>query len=345
MTIKILSLFLSACLPLFVFGFVQQDIFPDKKGQELLNMVVNQYKPNTVLTYNEARDQLWRATAAHNHDSLRCVYTGFAIYLTPATSDPSEEAYQKGINCEHTWPQSLGAEGNAKSDMHHLYPTRIDVNSARGNLPFSDIPDHQTQYWYRLNYKLSNIPSSSIDEYSEINNSWFEPREDHKGNVARAMIYFYTMYKSQANTDFFNKQLSTFYKWHYQDPVDDEELWRCNFIASKQENKPNPFILDSTLLRRAYFPQYKGYSSVGIAEKNHVIILTEGKKISVRLAKSTEFNKIEIFGLKGELIYREELFEITQEKHIELPEIANGIYILKLSGMNQPYFYKIMLFN
>ena len=41
--------------------------------------------------------------------------------------------------------------------------------------------------------------------------------------------------------------------WHEQDPANDEEFIRTWQIAFYQQNKPNPFILDETLIERAYF--------------------------------------------------------------------------------------------
>ena len=64
---------------------------------------------------------------------------------------------------------------------------------ARADFPFAEIPDNETDTWYYLTLTLNTIPSSNIDLYSERRNGFFEPREDHKGNVARAMFYFYTM--------------------------------------------------------------------------------------------------------------------------------------------------------
>jgi len=230
-------------------------IFPDLQGQALLDALESAYRPTSTLSYNEARDVLYTIIDNHN-DHLTCVYTGFEIYLDHNSSNPRSEAYERGINCEHTWPQSLGATGQAKSDMHHLYPTRIDVNAARGSLPFDDIPDNWTDRWWRLDYHQGSIPGSYIDEYSEEDtNTDFEPREDHKGNVARSMFYFYTMYHDQADDTFFEIQRDRLRLWHYEDPVDPAEIDRTWQIASYQQNRPNPFIIDTTLVLRAYFPE------------------------------------------------------------------------------------------
>ncbi|GJM35266.1 MAG: hypothetical protein DHS20C18_42670 [Saprospiraceae bacterium] len=248
--------FLFLCISYTVFA--QQDIFPDLDGQDLFEAVVETYKPTTVLPSGDSRDTLYSRIYGHD-DSLTCVYTGFTIYLDP-TMDPSVAAFMdggsNGLNLEHTYPQGMGAgSGNANSDMHHLYPTRIDVNSIRGSHPLHEIPDGQTERWYYQNQYSTNPPGSNLDLYSEYRNGAFEPREDHKGNAARAMFYFYTMYRAQADAEdpnFFNDQRADLCQWHLIDPVDDAEWSRTMKIASYQDDKPNPFILDCTLAARLY---------------------------------------------------------------------------------------------
>ena len=205
------SLLLIPCLGILapVAGAQGPPIFPDLEGQDLLDALVDAYKPHQWLSYADARDELYDNIDKYA-DSLSGVYSGYTIYMDP-TEDPSTWAFDHGINCEHTWPQSKGAEEEpARSDMHHLYPTRANVNSARGNMPFGENPDELTDSWWRLDYDLHFIPDSHIDEYSEKrNNHVFEPREDHKGNVARSMFYFYTMYKDEADAadpNFFDLQ-------------------------------------------------------------------------------------------------------------------------------------------
>ena len=137
--------------------------------------------------------------------------------------------------------------------MHHLRPCKDNVNSARSNKPFSEINDYITNTWYWLEYSLNNIPQNNINQYSESASDTFEPREDIKGDIARAMFYFYTIYQNVADADFFNIQKEILYQWHLDDPVVNAEITRTWAIASYQNNIPNPFILDDTLIYRAYF--------------------------------------------------------------------------------------------
>jgi len=223
---------------------------------------VTSYKPSSVLSLANTKDTMY-GTIYNINDSLTCVYTGFTMYIDPSL-DPSQAAYQNGagINQEHMWPRSKGASsGNAERDMHHLRPTRVDVNSARSSFDFDEIPDSQTDRWYRgISNQTSPPPIQTRDEYSELDTGGtnrFEPREDYKGDVARAMFYFYTMYKQEADNSgdsgFFTRQKDVWRSWNAADPVDQTEIDRTWVIASYQSAQPNPFVLDTSLIGRAYF--------------------------------------------------------------------------------------------
>ncbi len=226
-------------------------------GQPLLDYVVLNYKTSSTLGYNNARDVMYSIIDLEDDNSLKGIYTNYTIYIDP-TQDPRPQTNASNMNCEHSWPQSMGAGSEPqKSDLHHLYPTRGNVNSSRGNKPFADIDDNDTDKWWRFDYYETSIPNEFIDEFSEVDNGngVFEPREDVKGNIARSMFYFYTMYNEVADTNFFNIQKETLYAWHRQDPTDANELNRTMAIAGYQENKPNPYVVDSTLVRRIWFEE------------------------------------------------------------------------------------------
>lgn len=241
------------------FGQQQQAIFPELSGDELLEALQANYTPATVQGFAVARDSLFGRIDQVN-DSLRCVYTGYKIYLDP-NEDPTVAAYMNGsgLNTEHTYPQAKGASTEpARADMHHLFPTRVDINQARDNFPFAEIPDQVTERWFYLNQFRSTIPTSNIDAYSEVRNGAFEPPEAHKGDVARAMFYFYTIYRDRAmaaDPNYFAGQMQTLCNWHYLDPVDEKEWNRTWEIAHYQDGKANPFVLDCSLAQRLYCSQ------------------------------------------------------------------------------------------
>ena len=265
----LLWIVLSAALAASASGQTQQVLFPGQSGAELLASIRMTYKPASVLSYSGAQDRLMDTvdkTTAGGQDGVVGVYSGFFValdgvcsYGTCNSGDANQDVFNggSGLDTEHTWPRSL-LSGNAESDMHHLYPTRVAVNGARSNFRFAEIPDAQTSTWYRGNMQQSSVPASGIDEYSELRaGTSFEPREDHKGNVARALFYIEAMYDPQTNGAFpFDAtDRRTLYTWHYQDAITAEDQARSARVAAFQSGKDNPFVLDSTLIRRAFFPE------------------------------------------------------------------------------------------
>lgn len=242
------------------FFYSTQTLYPTTTGTALRDSLVIRYKPINVLSYSEARDTLFGVVHRHN-DSVECVYSGHKLAM-PLGVDPSDHLLMNnsadGINAEHGYPQSKGAStGNARSDMHHLFPARAGTNSARSNFPYANIPDNQVDTWYILNQSTTTDPPV-VDrgKYSRLRtNTSFQPRDVTKGNVARAVFYFYTMYKAEADfadNAFFGLQRDTLCTWHMQDPVDSAEWHRTWVIARYQGNKPNPYVIDCSLVKRMY---------------------------------------------------------------------------------------------
>ena len=247
---------LSKWIILFFLGSLPfgQDVIGDGLyEEELINFLRANYKTSTTLGYTAARDTMYLRIDRFD-GQVKGIYTNYAVDLPDTGVDPSTHLYENGINCEHVWPRSMyEGEEPLKSDMHALRPCKDNVNSARNNKPFNEVVDAETITWYWQDSQTSSIPSSNIDEYSENHGSYFEPREDRKGDIARTMFYFYTMYSEVADDDFFEGQKEVLKTWHELDSADEEEIIRTWQIADYQENKPNPFILDATLVERAYF--------------------------------------------------------------------------------------------
>jgi len=324
-----LLLFIGLGLPSFVFG--QYDftpVFPGLEGEELFDSLQSRFTAQTVLNYSQARDTFLRNIDPVD-GNVSCVYTGYEITI-PEDQDPTTYAFENDINTEHTYPRSKGAlEGtNAYSDMHHLFPSRVDVNTARGSLMFAEIPDSNTDKWYANDVTLTNIPSNNIDDYSEYETGFaFEPREVHKGNVARAYFYFFTIYHDLAlfqDEEFFESQRETLCQWHFQDPVDEAEWFRSKKIAEYQGGVENPFVLDCTLARL--------YCD-SIATECIIVptIETTLKKLNIKPNPAT--NVIYV----GELVHQYTISNMMGNQisvgyytsdGIDITSLNNGIYIL-----------------
>ncbi|MEH2199412.1 endonuclease [Nostoc sp.] len=228
-------------------------ILPQLSKVALVEELAKEYTPSKNLNYDRARDEMF-SVIDNQAGIVTDIYASYQIRLN-GNGDPSQEADKLGLNTEHVWPQSKGADnGNAKSDLHHLFPAREDINSERGNKPFDDIADTKTKKWYRNDTVQSTIPTRAIDEFSESASAKFEPREKVKGDIARAIFYFYTIYRNQAekvDQSYFQNQRQTLCKWNQQDLPDITEIERSHAIAKFQGND-NPFVLDVTLAERAY---------------------------------------------------------------------------------------------
>lgn len=199
------------------------------QGQGLLQSLNQIVARHVDLGYSQGRDIMFGEVDDYqNNDVIECTYT--QRRLEGVTNRTTAYRNGQGLNTEHTWPKSKGASGGpAKSDLHHLFPTDIDTNSKRSSFPFGEVVHVEYQ---NGGSKLGrNAQGQTV----------FEPRDDHKGNVARALFYFYTVYGRRASTANFRVEEPVLHQWHQQDPVDAEEQMRNNKIFQHQKNR-NPYI-------------------------------------------------------------------------------------------------------
>lgn len=313
-----------AVLSLSVCQLIAQDPEPpsDLYGEDLKSWLRdNWYSPYaSILDYSSAREEMY-SYIDNEGGMVYCVYSGF--------HQSSEfTSFLDPINCEHTVPQSFFNELNPmKSDIHHLYPTHGNVNSARGNLPFMEIDDEQTETWFVGDesdlYDSSSIPGVSIDSYSELwTNMGFEPREDHKGDLARSVFYFYTMYPTQAGDIEELADLDVLYQWHLDDPVDDDELLRDDKIQEVQGNY-NPYVRYSELAGKAW-----GFLFPGVGEEkiNDLEIYPNPASEFLRI-NSTDVFEFQILDLTGKSVGN----GIITNGTLTLESIPSGMYLLVLT--------------
>ena len=170
------------------------------------------------VTYGEARYILDETDADPNNPSnVMLVYLG--------TSVSGNWDFGVTWNREHVWPQSLlGVKAdndivNIASDLQNLKPANPSENSSRNNRYYDDI---------------------SVGGVS------YEPRDEVKGDLARILLYMWTMYDELelVNTNPTVHEMAMLDKileWHELDPVDDFERNRNDIIFDYQKNR-NPYI-------------------------------------------------------------------------------------------------------
>lgn len=185
-----------------------------------------------TLGYSGARDQMFMFVdnqrtngQGASVNTLECVYT--ARTITGYTSRTQAQNAPNDFNTEHTFPQSLFSSTDPMySDLHHLFPTDNTANNTRSNYPFGIVAN----------------PSWQVGG-SKFGGNVFEPRDYHKGRVARAMMYFGVRHgaNSLVQISYLTPQEAIFRQWNEQFPVTTVDMTRNNNIQTVQGNR-NCFV-------------------------------------------------------------------------------------------------------
>lgn len=344
-----------AIILILIIGYgplVQAQLFPGLEGDALADAIRAEYTPTQLLTFTQAKDTLY-AKVFFDNDSVHCIYSDIGHYL-PSGVDPSQWVFGSGneiesINLEHGWPQAKGAgDGtNGQRNMYNLFPSRVAINSDRGDFPYQDINDDLTTKWYYKAEEIASRPLVNINAYSEFRSGSFEPREAVKGDIARAMFYFWTIYRDDAlaaDPVYFDMQRDYLCHWQQDDPVDETETIRNNRISTYQGGKMNPFVLDCSLAQRAYCPLQNECESVGVES-----ILTITYEIHFDASQSTfEIDsdiyrtwRINIFNLTGQLLYMQDLETYQRSVPLILP---SGMYIASCNEGNKKAILRFFVY-
>lgn len=206
-----------------------------KTGSALRTALHGIIDGNTTLSY----DQVWTALQdtdqdPNNTSNVIELYTGRSIAKTNNGGGSGQ------WNREHVWAQSRGGfttSAGPGTDLHHLRPEDVTVNSTRGNKDFDN---------------GGSAVSGCTDCWTDGDS--FEPRDAVKGDVARMLFYMAIRYEG---ADGFNDlemsstvgssssqigDLETLLAWNSADPVDAFELRRNDRIYTRWQGNRNPFI-------------------------------------------------------------------------------------------------------
>ncbi len=200
-------------------------------GSALETEVASLVASHTCLDYSVAREFLF-AQLDNDGGTIRCVYTGKTRSGVGAGFNDWED-----MNTEHTWPRSQGAETEPEEcDLHHLFITDALTNSQRGSYPFG-IVQNDTLSILNVSGDQARLGTDSSGT------TVFEPPDEHKGNVARALTYFAHRYGYTLSAS----ELALYQSWHSADPPDEAEVLRSQAIGAEQ-GVPNPYVVCPSLL-------------------------------------------------------------------------------------------------
>ena len=151
-------------------------------------------------------------------------------------------------NREHLVPQStFNSASPMKNDYFHVVPSDGAVNGARGSFPFGEVTNP--------NYTSTNGSKRGSNTFPGYTGIVFEPIDEFKGDIARAVLYFAIRYEDEFSSswrtnevladnpqDFFvDWYLALLLSWHLNDPVSEREIDRNNNGYQFQSNR-NPLI-------------------------------------------------------------------------------------------------------
>ncbi len=212
---------------------------------------------------------IWAVIAQAEQDPMN---SSRVLEIYKNASYAKETGGNNFYNREHSWPKSLGFPNDGStnlpySDGHHLFASDITYNSARGNKYFANCSTGCTEYATQLNFNQGGGSGSYPGNSNWTNSTVWQTWSKRKGDVARAMFYMDVRYEggnhggtgnaepdlrltdtasliTQSNgnaTVAYMGLLSVILQWHIDDPVDDREVLRNQFVFNAQGNR-NPFI-------------------------------------------------------------------------------------------------------
>lgn len=231
------------------------------KSDSILKSTLRQIiRAHTVLSYGSGEGSSWYCFYYSDRDTA----TGLCMdmYCDDWKPFTTPGAVVSGCNIEHSFAKSWwgGANNDAYKDCYHLNPSNITANSARSNYPLGvptqDFKDPSTTGSLRIGKRYS-------EEYGTYHYV-FEPKDEYKGDFARAYFYMATCYGDEltwrknnpdvgsyyamrsptdndAYLEFLDWEIDVLLAWHRQDPVSIKEINRADAVNNFQNNR-NPFI-------------------------------------------------------------------------------------------------------
>ncbi|MFF1896710.1 endonuclease I family protein [Streptomyces sp. NPDC058206] len=207
-----------------------------KTGTQLKSALHSIISVQTKISYS----QVWDALKNTDQDPAN---SSNVILLYTGRSEPkSDNGGAVGQwNREHVWAKSHGDFGTSTgpgTDIHHLRPEDVTVNSIRGNKDFDN---------------GGTAVSGAAGNYTDSDS--FEPRDAVKGDVARMILYMAVRYEGddafadlEPNDQVDNGsapnigRLSVLKQWSQEDPPDSFEERRNEVIFDTYQHNRNPFI-------------------------------------------------------------------------------------------------------
>ena len=235
------------------------------KSDSILKGTLRQIiRDHTVMSYGSGSGSSWEVFYYADRDTTTNLCMD--MYCDDWREFTTPGAVVSGCNVEHSFAKSWwgGTENDAYKDCYHLNPSNSTANSARSNYPLGNV-DEPTKTAGSL--KIGKRYHEALGEEHFI----WEPKDEYKGDFARAYFYMATCYGHDLNgnvpdltkyngwrldnkdvgsrfamqndnyLEFQDWEIEVLLQWHRQDPVSTKEINRANAVNDFQHNR-NPFI-------------------------------------------------------------------------------------------------------
>jgi endonuclease I len=271
-----------------------------------------------------------------NKRVLTCVYSGQNIVYTEPFAYTANNFSREHTYC-HSWMPTTPNNTDSKeySDYHHLFPTnQNDANAIRSNYPLGVVATVTSTF---MNAKFGK----------DINGRFvYEPKDDHKGDAARALFYQAITYNSVDGKNWafpnpisatinYGQDQTILKQWNILDPPSNWEIARNDFIDSLQSNR-NPFVDNPeyacyiNFSAMTYFAE--GCDGLGIEEKlfNAFIVYPNPAKNELFLnVDGTSIEGFEIVDMQGRTVMTEKT-NLSVVK-VNTSFLKSGSYIVRVS--------------
>lgn len=297
-----------------------------------LTALINPHDFSSYFLYKTIMMDQFEIKDTINGDSYtECAYSGEKkVFSGPF--DWTATGYSREHTYAHSWMPTYPADNPDELeyvDYHNLYPTNLaKANTPRSNLPFGIITG-EVMYNY-LEGSVGRIEDGSLV---------YEPRDEQKGNLARAIFYMATCYNGASGTgdDWSiptNQDQNVLKTWHFGDLPDNYEIARHELIYETQNNR-NPYI-DSV-----DFACYVDFSSMSYTsedcglsigenyfENNLVIFPNPSNDVVNVQVNGVEIEKLTVTDMTGRVVV---VYTDEMAVKINVAEFNAGSYILNIT--------------
>lgn len=286
--------------------------YEDDKDREIYKIIDRNWElsplsPNELTSYNYS-----------DNPYIIKLYADYNDDVKTADRFKNDGARRVSFDKEHIWPQSYGEfdrKFGAGSDLHALWPSDVRGNqNAHNNNHYGNVDKNATVM--KDDKNGSSGTRGLANGYSE---TIFEPADEFKGDIARAMFYMPSRYYvyvdnqrpklqlvndtpdtviANATTPGLAGILDTLLEWNELDPVSEHEIRRNNLLFNNYQKNRNPFIDYPQWARIAYDTAYKGsgtnlkkdISSVGEETRVLTSISLDTTKVKTKYKQNETFS-------------------------------------------------------